>query len=85
MGRPQAVIHSGFGSLLQDAAQKWQGGSILFLAGFFFRLNQAFQCRNANFECRTNLHFHGFLEKLVVIAALSDRSKKVERPEAGHQ
>jgi len=85
MARPQAVIRSGLGSLLQDAAQKGQGGSILFLAGFFFRLNQAFQRRNPNLECRTNLHFYSFLEKLVVIATLSDRSKQVERPEAGHQ
>ena len=65
MARPQAVIHSGFGSLFQDPAQDGEGGSILFLAGFFLRLNQAFQRRNPNLEWRANLHFYSFLEKLV--------------------
>jgi hypothetical protein len=33
MARPQAVIHSGFGSLLQDAAQDGEGGLVFFQAG----------------------------------------------------
>jgi hypothetical protein len=41
MARPQAVIHSGFGFLLGDAAQDGEGGLVFFQAGFFFGLNQA--------------------------------------------
>jgi len=57
MARPQAVILSGFGSLLQDAAQDGEGGLVLLQAGFFLGLNQALEGGNSNHEAAHSILF----------------------------
>jgi len=85
MAGPQAVIHSGFGSLREDAAEDGEGGLVFFQAGFFFGLNQALGGGNSNFEAAADFHFHAFRQKLVVISTFANGSAKIRRSEAGHR
>jgi hypothetical protein len=57
MARPQAVILSGFGFLLEDAAQDGEGRLVLFQAGFFFGLNQSLEGGNSNHEAAHSILF----------------------------
>ena len=57
MARLQAVIHSGFGSLLQDVAQEGEDGLVFFKAGFFLGFNQALEGGNLNDEAAADFHF----------------------------